>query len=234
MKARPGQAVPPSQVAVPPLRSAVMSDAHLQPDDAELMARHLDGDPAAFGVLVARHRDRAWSVALRTTGDPSEASDAVQDAFLSAFRSASSFRSDAKFSTWLHRIVVNACLDRMRRARVRSTVPLDEAVAATVADPYDAFGASDLAADIGAALARITEDQRVAIVLVDIHGLPVDEAASVLGVPVGTVKSRCHRGRAALAAQLGHLRPRGPTGTSSAADASKPPSTPQHHDPSEP
>ncbi|HVF20704.1 MAG TPA: RNA polymerase sigma factor SigM [Mycobacteriales bacterium] len=198
-----------------------MSDDRVEIDDTELMTRHLDGDPAAFGVLVARHRDRAWAVALRTIGDPQDASDAVQDAFLSAYRSAASFRSDAKFSTWLHRIVVNACLDRMRRARVRATLPLDESAAEMVADPYDAIGASDLAADINAALARISADQRVAIVLVDVQGLPVDEVAELLGVPAGTVKSRCHRGRAALAAHLGYLRPHPATGTSTAVDASK-------------
>jgi len=217
-----------------------MSDLHGELDDAALMARHLSGDGAAFGVLVARHRDRAWSVALRTTGDPTEASDAVQDAFLSAYRSAATFRADAKFSTWLHRIVVNACLDRMRRARVRATVPLDESVAATAVDPYDAIAASDLAADIGAALARISADQRVAIVLVDVHGMAVDEVAEVLGVPAGTVKSRCHRGRAALALQLGHLRPGravggapGAAGTPGAPGASKDSTTPPDPTPSE-
>ncbi len=195
-------------------------------DDAALMTRHLDGDESAFGVLVARHRDRAWSVALRTLGDPSEAADAVQDAFLSAFRAASSFRSEAKFSTWLHRIVVNACLDRMRRARVRPAVPLDDATAATIADPYDAYAASDLSADIAGALARIGEDQRVAIVLVDVHGMAVEEAAAVLGVPAGTVKSRCHRGRAALAAQLAHLRPRRGTEPGDGASNQTSPSAP--------
>ena len=189
-------------------------------DDAALMARHVDGDTAAFGVLISRHRDRAWSVALRTLGDPVEAADAVQDAFVSAFRGAASFRSEAKFSTWLHRIVVNACLDRVRRARARATVPLEETAALAVADPHDAIAASDLAADVGAALRLISEDQRIAVLLVDVHGLPVDEAAAVLGVPAGTVKSRCHRGRAALAGHLGHLRPRRAEGTSSNPGAS--------------
>ena len=210
-----------------------MSDDRAELDDTELMTRHLGGDPAAFGMLVARHRDRAWSVALRTVGDSQEASDAVQDAFLSAYRAASTFRSDAKFSTWLHRIVVNACLDRMRRSRVRATVPLDDTAAALVADPYDAIGRSDLAADIGAALAKISEDQRVAIVLVDVQGLPVDEVAELLGVPAGTVKSRCHRGRAALAEHLGYLRPAAP-GTAALPDASKVASPPSEPTPSEP
>jgi RNA polymerase sigma-70 factor (ECF subfamily) len=186
--------------------------------DAELVARHLDGDPAAFGVLVARHRDRAWSVAMRTLGDPTEAADAVQDAFLSAFRSAAGFRAEAKFTTWLHRIVVNACVDRIRRRR--PTVSLDEAVADTLADPRDPAAGVEASGDVAAALLRINPDQRAAIVLVDVHGFSVAEAAEVLGVAEGTVKSRCSRGRAHLALLLGHLRPR--PGTAAPTVASEP------------
>ena len=77
--------------------------------DAQLLAAHVAGDKNAFGELVYRHRDRLWSVALRTTSDPEEAADALQDAFLSAFRRAEQFRGEAAVTTWLHRIVVNAC-----------------------------------------------------------------------------------------------------------------------------
>jgi RNA polymerase sigma-70 factor (ECF subfamily) len=185
--------------------------------DTDLLARHADGDRAAFGVLVARHRDRAWAVALRTLGDPADAADAVQDAFVKAYRTCSSFRGDALFSTWLHRIVVNACLDLMRRSRARPTAVLDESAAA-VADPSDPIGRTELGHDVVAALAAINADQRVAIVLVDVEGYSVDEAAAMLGVPAGTVKSRCHRGRVHLAGLLGYLRPGrgtpGPAGTS--------------------
>lgn len=184
-------------------------------DDESLVARHHDGDEGAFGVLVARHRDRAWSVAMRTLGDPTEAADAVQDAFLSAFRSIGNFRSEAKFTTWLHRIVVNACIDRVRRRR--ATVPLDETVAATLADPADPFAGVEAEGDVGAALQRINLDQRVAIVLVDVQGFSVQEVAEMLGVAEGTVKSRCSRGRAQLAVLLRHLRP----GTASGAGASE-------------
>jgi RNA polymerase sigma-70 factor (ECF subfamily) len=82
--------------------------------DRALLAAHVEGDPQAFGELVRRNRQRMWAVALRTLGDPEEAADAVQDACISAFRSAGSFRGDARVTTWLHRIVVNACLDRAR------------------------------------------------------------------------------------------------------------------------
>src|ERR671927_1117895 len=94
--------------------------------DKELLARHAQGDPHAFAELVQRHRDRMWAVALRTLGDHEEAADALQDAFLSAYRAAGRFRGDAAVTTWLHRIVVNACLDRIRRRQVRPTVPLPE------------------------------------------------------------------------------------------------------------
>ena len=165
-------------------------------------------------MLVRRHRDRAWAVALRTLGDPSEAEDAVQDAFLSAFRKADRFRGDAQFTTWLHRIVVNACLDRMRRRRVRPVAAYDDSALDTVPDPRDALGERETALEVGEALQRLTDDQRLAIVLVDLQGMSVEEAAGVLDVPVGTVKSRCHRGRARLAVHLGHLRPERSSGQS--------------------
>ena len=178
--------------------------------DRALLAAHLAGDPDAFGVLVGLHRDRLYAVALRTLAGPGpdpreEAADAVQDAVLSALRGAASFRGDARVSTWLHRVVVNACLDLLRRRRVRPTgeLPLQEPAA-----PGDAMGDRETALDIRAALAALPLEQRVALVLVDLSGLGVEEAAAVLGVPVGTVKSRCSRGRARLAVSLGHLSPR--------------------------
>ena len=92
-------------------------------DDVALLRAHAQGDRHAFAEIVRRHRDRLWAVALRTTGDREEAADALQDALLSAFRAADRFRGDAAVTTWLHRIVVNACLDRIRRRQSRPTVP---------------------------------------------------------------------------------------------------------------
>ena len=172
-------------------------------DDGALLAAHLEGDPLAFDQLVRRHRQRMWAVALRTLGDPEEASDAVQDACISAFRAAGSFRGDSQVTTWLHRIVVNACLDRMRRKAVRPTVALPDE---PPADPRDLLSERETGLDVHQALALLPAEQRLAIVLVDLEGLSVDEAADVLGVPSGTVKSRCFRGRARLAVSLGYLR----------------------------
>jgi RNA polymerase sigma-70 factor (ECF subfamily) len=176
--------------------------------DAELLAAHVSGDPTAFTALISRHRDRLWAVALRTTGDPEDAEDALQDALLKAHRSADSFRGDAQVTTWLHRIVVNACLDRMRRAKSRPTVPLPEHDSAHPIEPSDPLGRRELAWEIDRALRTLPDDQRAALVLIDVEGYSVEEAAQLLDIPTGTVKSRCARGRAKLVPLLAHLRNR--------------------------
>ena len=172
-------------------------------EDRRLVKAHLDGDADAFGRLVKRHQQRMWAVAVRTLRDHEEAADAVQDACLSAYRSAASYRGEARVTTWLHRIVVNACLDRARRRAVRPTVPLPEQAPP---DPRDRLAERETSLDVEQALATLPDDQRVALVLVEMQGMSVHDAAEVLGVPEGTVKSRCFRGRARLAVLLGHLR----------------------------
>ncbi|SDK87178.1 RNA polymerase sigma-70 factor, ECF subfamily [Actinopolyspora mzabensis] len=174
--------------------------------DADLIAAHLSGDRQAFSELFRRHRDRLWSVALRTMRDPEEAADALQDAMISAFRNAGSFRSESRVTTWLHRIVVNACLDRIRRRQTRATVPLPEDGPGEPAHPHDRIAEHDTRMVVSDALGELPEDQRAAIVLVDVEGYPVSEASRLLGVAEGTVKSRCARGRIKLAQLLGHLR----------------------------
>jgi RNA polymerase sigma-70 factor, ECF subfamily len=172
-------------------------------DDRALLAAHVAGDPMAFDELVRRHRQRMWAVAVRTLRDPEEAADAVQDACLSAYRAAGSYRGEARVTTWLHRIVVNACLDRARRQAVRPVVALPEEAPA---DPRDVLGERETSLVVQEALGTLPDEQRLALVLVDLQGLTVAEAADVLQVPEGTVKSRCLRGRARLAVLLGHLR----------------------------
>jgi RNA polymerase sigma-70 factor, ECF subfamily len=193
--------------------------AHAQADDSglsdeELLRRHVDGDPDAFGELFQRHRDRLWAVAIRTLGDPEEAADALQDAMIAAFRRASSFRGDSAVTTWLHRIVVNAALDRMRRRSSRPTAggQDDDALdaLATSGRPLsDPSGTTDTAMDVRAALRRLVPEQQAALVLVDMLGYSIADAADVLGVSEGTVKSRAARGRARLVPRLAHLRPVG-------------------------
>jgi RNA polymerase sigma-70 factor (ECF subfamily) len=176
-------------------------------DDAGLLHAHTSGDQDAFSELLRRHRDRLWAVALRTLGDREEAADALQEAMLSAFRSAHRFRGDSAVTTWLHRIVVNSCLDRARRRQVRATVPLADAMPVT--DPAAPEPDRDTAREVWAALDRLPADQRVPLVLLEMQGYTVAEIADMLGVAEGTVKSRCARGRARLAAMLGHLRVEG-------------------------
>ena len=169
----------------------------LERTDRELMQLHLAGDPDAFGEIFRRHKDRMWAVAMRTCGNRELAADAVQDAFISAFRRSASYRGDAAVTTWLHRIVVNACLDRLRRERPTSELPEFD-----LTDGKDAHSQLETRLDVHAALASLPEAQRAALILVDMHAVPVAEAAEILGVAEGTVKSRCSRGRTALAALI--------------------------------
>lgn len=147
-----------------------------------------------------------WAVALRTLRDPEEAADALQDAFISAFRAAGNFRAESQVTTWLHRIVVNACLDRVRRKQARPTVPLPETGFNEPATLRDSMADRETKLVIQSALDQLPEDQRAPIVLVDVEGYSVSETAKLLGIAEGTVKSRCARGRAKLAKVLGHLR----------------------------
>jgi RNA polymerase sigma-70 factor, ECF subfamily len=174
---------------------------------------HVDGDPEAFGTLFERHKDRLWAVAIRTLGDPEEAADALQDAMIAAFRRASSFRGDSAVTTWLHRIVVNAALDRMRRRSARPATggqddeALDALALGSGQPLSDPSSATDTSMDVMAALRRLVPEQQAALVLVDMLGYSVADAAEVLGVSEGTVKSRAARGRAKLLPRLSHLRP---------------------------
>lgn len=186
--------------------------------DRELLRAHVEGDADAFGVLFGRHRDRLWAVAVRTMGNREDAADGLQDGMVAAFRRAGSFRGDAAVTTWLHRVVVNACLDRIRAARVRATDALPDdlddhagrghlsTAGDDAGDPAERAVADERRRTVLAALATLPPEQRAALVLVDMEGYPVAEAAEILGCAPGTVKSRCSRGRARLAPLLGVLR----------------------------
>jgi RNA polymerase sigma-70 factor, ECF subfamily len=178
--------------------------------DAALLRAHIDGDPNAFAELVARHQDRMWAIALRIMRNEEDAADALQDAYISAFRRAGSYRGDAQVTSWLHRVVVNACLDRLRAMRVRETEPFPENLDrwrrlgnTMTQDPVEIKEQRSL---VAAALDTLNADQRAALVLVDMEGYSVEEAAQILGCAPGTVKSRCARGRARLLPLLSHLK----------------------------
>ncbi|MGW0042161.1 RNA polymerase sigma factor SigM [Rhodococcus sp. NPDC003348] len=174
--------------------------------DAQLLAAHAAGEPRAFAELLGRHQDHLWQTARRTSYTIQDAEDALQEALLSAHRTAATFREDAAVRSWLHKIVVNACLDRIRRNRARPTVPLAEGEGAEPAETRDAMAERETALTIEDALSTLPPDQRAAIVVVDLEGYSVAEAAALLGVPEGTVKSRCSRARNKLAQQLKYIR----------------------------
>jgi RNA polymerase sigma-70 factor (ECF subfamily) len=166
--------------------------------DAELLAAHVAGDRYAFEELFYRHQRQLYRLALFTSRNPDDAADALQDAMLSAHRGAARFRHDAAVSSWLYRIVVNACLDRLRRNKTHPTTVLTDD-SCPVSDHTPRV---DTAVVVERALMRLPVDQRAAVVAVDMQGYSVAEAARMLGVAEGTVKSRCSRARTKLAAVL--------------------------------
>jgi RNA polymerase sigma-70 factor (ECF subfamily) len=186
-----------------------------EPSDATLLRRHADGDADAFGLLFRRHKDRLWAVALRIACDPDDAADALQEAMISAFRRAGDFRGESAVTTWLHRIVVNASLDLLRRRAARAVGWSGDPDELPVPEPrlgVDSSAGTDARLDVDAAMRTLPPPQRAALVLVDMLGYSVADASAVLGVSEGTVKSRCARGRAKLLPYLAHLRGDSPPG----------------------
>ena len=185
--------------------------------DAELLAAHIAGDRYAFEELFHRHHRQLYRLARITSRDPDDAADALQDAMLSAHRKAPAFRHDAAVSSWLYRIVVNACLDRLRRNNSRPTAALP--ADCPVGDPTPRV---DTAIVVERALMRLPVEQRAAVVAVDMQGYSIAETARMLGVPEGTVKSRCSRARAKLAEALEYFA-LADGGTAAASSPSNPP-----------
>lgn len=171
---------------------------HRERNDAELLAAHVAGDRYAFEELFYRHQRQLYRIARITSRNPDDAADALQDAMLKAHRTAPAFRYDAAVSSWLYRIVVNACLDRLRRNKTRVAEALYEDLVPVV----DPAARVDTAIVVERALMRLPVEQRAAVVAVDMQGYSVAETALLLGVAEGTVKSRCSRARAKLAETL--------------------------------
>ncbi len=161
------------------------------------------GDQRAFGLLVRRHDERMRALAWKLLGDRDRMDDALQDAYLRAWRSLGTFRADADFGTWLYRITYNACMDDLRRG-ARQPMPHDWTITAeqpAVAGPGPERYA--VASDsVERLLATLPADQRATVVLVDGEGFDNQTAAAMLGVAVGTVASRLSRARATLRAGL--------------------------------
>lgn len=190
---------------------AERTSASVSPAALESQARDLGvvqqvraGDLSAFNALVEHYQDYLFGLSYRILADRDQSADAVQEAFLHAYRHLASYRGGS-FRSWLTRIAVNACMDLLRARRRAPSQPFpeleDESWEPTAPEDQEPEARAAVAARaraLSAALQRITHDQRVAILLCDVEGYDYDEIAGITGVSLGTVKSRIHRGRLAL------------------------------------
>ncbi|MET9326106.1 RNA polymerase sigma factor SigM [Tsukamurella sp. NPDC003166] len=169
-----------------------------RPSDERLLSDAAHGDGEAFAELFHRHSRQLRATALRTIRDYTDAEDCLQEAMLRAYQLSPTFRGDCKVASWLHRIVVNACLDRARRNQLRASLPMPDDLSEVASDEGRCAEDLDRRLTVEAALRMLPEDQRAAVIAVDMHGLSVNQAAELLGVAPGTVKSRRARARARL------------------------------------
>ncbi len=176
-----------------------MSAPAADPPDADLVEAARGGDQAAFAALVRRHERRVYALAYRMLGREEDARDAAQDAFISCYRNLRNFRGDAAFTTWLHRIAVNACYDALRKRR--ELLGIEEAPEPPPAPDHGDAAAA--AIDVHRALQLVPPDFRVVLVMHDLQDMAYEQIAEALRLPLGTVKSRLHRARIALAEALG-------------------------------
>ena len=176
--------------------------------DEELVRGFLRGDRSTMGALVERHQDRIYGLCYRMLGRPEDAADATQDVFVTCMRKLSGFRGDSKFSTWLYRVAVNVCHDTLRK-RMRER-PAEEEPPEEQGGGGDPASQAAAAADVERGLRQLPEEYRVVLLLHDLQDLPYEEVAPAIGAPLGTVKSRIHRARLALARALGGEPPGGP------------------------
>jgi RNA polymerase sigma-70 factor, ECF subfamily len=183
-----------------------MTASALQPTptdiDAAVLERAKRGDQGAFASVIKHYDPGLRALAYRLLGDVDRMDDALQEAYLKAFRNLSSFRGESRLGTWLYRIVYNTCLDELARSKRVVQLPLEDA-----SDPPDAGTEfAEAVADrsgLAAALAALTPEERAAVFLVDAQGFDYRSAGNVLGVPEGTVASRLNRARAGLRRALG-------------------------------
>jgi RNA polymerase sigma-70 factor (ECF subfamily) len=195
----------------PVLRSRGKAAVGAADPDGELVERWRAGDGVAFETLVRRHERRVFGLALRMLGNREEAEDVAQEVFLNLHRRGHRFRKEARFSTFVYRVTVNAALNRRRslgrgRARLEGLMRRQASgddLPYAPRDPEDSILGSELRAQLQREILELTEALRAPLVLHDIEGLPYAEISSILRVAEGTVKSRIHRARRALRQRLG-------------------------------
>jgi RNA polymerase sigma-70 factor, ECF subfamily len=183
-----------------PLRQAPAL-AYEKLGDPVLVARAKDGDPKALEALLTRHQPRVERLARNILRDPDDGNDAAQEALAKVCVRLKQFRGGAQFSTWLHRLVVNTCLDAVERRRARVYEPLSEFFQSD-ADPARDAGISELRRELCQALGEVSPQQAQVVLLKDALGYSFEEIAEAAGMPVGTAKCHAHRGRARLSEQL--------------------------------
>jgi RNA polymerase sigma-70 factor (ECF subfamily) len=181
-------------------------------DDHTLIAESLAGNTAAFGELVRRHQDRLYNTVYRMVDNAEDALDVVQEAFLNAYQSLDSFKGDSLFFTWLYRIAVNTAISLKRKKR--AMVRIDGRNGEAVIDPLDpseesrpghALEQAEQGRRIQHALSRLSPEHRAVLVMKDMEGQKYETMAEVLGVPIGTIRSRLHRARLELREVLEQL-----------------------------
>jgi RNA polymerase sigma-70 factor (ECF subfamily) len=190
------------------------------PSDGQLVLLATRGDPVAFRELVERHQDRVYALALHLLRDPSDAEEVVQETFLAALEKLPSFRGDAAFSTWLHRVAANSALMRLRRRRrtpdgpaelpVEEMLPhFDESGRIDAAPNHDWSKRADeqlsdreIRRAVEEAVQNLPEDYRIVFLLRDVEGFSSEEMAELLGISVAAAKSRLHRARLVLRESL--------------------------------
>jgi RNA polymerase sigma-70 factor (ECF subfamily) len=178
----------------------------LEHSERELIEACRRGERDAFRALFEAHKDKVYSIALRYSGDESLAMDIAQDTFLKLFSSMADFRGDSAFSTWVYRLVVNACLDHKRRSW--RLAPLADDVIAVLRSPADSLDSllhSEMREHVRSAVETLAPDMRITIVLRYTEGLSYDQIAEVMGCSAGTVASRLNRAHKALEKRLSHV-----------------------------
>jgi RNA polymerase sigma-70 factor, ECF subfamily len=180
-------------------------------DDQRLIEQCLAGNSAAFGELVLRYQDRLFNSLMMMVNSPEDARDLTQEAFVHAFRKLDSFRGDSQFYTWLFRIAVNATISFRRKAARQKSVSIETAKEAIGEEPRDTrddatpstrMEISEQQQLVRQALSEVSEEFRTALVLTEIEGMSYEQAAETIGCPIGTVRSRIHRGRNELREKL--------------------------------
>lgn len=177
-------------------------------DEKSMIGRAVGGDPEAFNRLMERHEARMYAVALRMCANREDAQDCLQEAMLRVYRAIGGFKGESSFATWVYRITINTCLDELRRKKNRQSVSLDGLLDLGWS-PADESNAPEKQAIrretrrcLNAAIAQLPEDMRTAVTLRDIEGYSYDEIAQMLGINVGTIKSRISRVREKLREKL--------------------------------